>query len=200
MPSNPSRTKPRSKSSGQVRIIGGSFRGRKLGVVDVDGLRPTGDRQRETLFNWLQVRIAGSRCLDLFAGSGALGIEAVSRGAASVILVEKDAKAAAALADVVTSWPHADRLVLERGTAEGFLAAHAGAPFDIVFIDPPFAHHLQRPMLEALADGHLCDGAMVYVEGPTGELIDGQLPRGYSMEKERRYGDCLLYTSPSPRD
>jgi len=188
-----SRTKPRSKSSGQVRIIGGSFRGRKLGVVDVDGLRPTGDRQRETLFNWLQARIAGSRCLDLFAGSGALGIEAVSRGAASVILIEKDVKAAAALAEVVASWPHAGRLVLERGTAESFLAKPAGAPFDIVFIDPPFAHHLQRPMLEALADGHLRDGAMVYVEGPTGEVIDGQLPRGFSMVKEQRYGDVSAW-------
>ena len=113
MPSNPSRTKPRSKSSGQVRIIGGSFRGRKLGVVDVDGLRPTGDRQRETLFNWLQARIAGSRCLDLFAGTGALGIEAVSRGAASVILIEKDVNAATSLAEVVANWPHAGRLVLE---------------------------------------------------------------------------------------
>jgi len=145
------------------------------------------------LFNWLQAQIAGSRCLDLFAGTGALGIEAVSRGAASVILIEKDVNAATSLAEVIASWPHAGRLALERGTAEGFLATHSGAPFDIVFIDPPFAHHLQRPMLEALADRHLRDGAMVYVEGPIGELIEGELPAGYSMVKERRYGDVSAW-------
>ncbi len=162
-------------------------------MVDVQGLRPTGDRQRETLFNWLQSRIAGSRCLDLFAGTGALGIEAVSRGAAFVTLIEKDVEAARSLSEVVASWPHAGRLVLERGAAEDFLATRTGSPFDIVFVDPPFAHHLQRPTLEALADGHLHDGAMVYVEGPAGELIDGQLPPGYSMAKARHYGDVSAW-------
>ena len=148
---------------------------------------------RETLFNWLQTRVAGSRCLDLFAGTGALGIEAVSRGAASVILVERDATAAASLAEVCASWSHEGRLTLERSAAEGFLTSWQGAPFDIVFIDPPFDEQLQLPMLEALADGHLEDGAVVYVEGPSRELNGSLLPPGYTLAKERQHGEVTAW-------
>jgi len=217
VPLNPSRTKREAKSLGQVRIIAGSFRGRKLPVVDIGGLRPTGDRMRETLFNWLQTRVAGSRCLDLFAGTGALGIEAVSRGAKAVTLVEKDATAAAVLAEVCATWPHDQRLALKRCSAEDFLAENLNVGdrtsskryssedatanvsgntldselhrFDIVFVDPPFGASLQIPMLEKLAAGHLANGAVVYVEAPGDIELGSQLPAGFTVTKHRQYGD-----------
>lgn len=204
MPLNPSRTKREAKSLGQVRIIAGSFRGRKLPVADVGGLRPTGDRMRETLFNWLQTKVGGSQCLDLFAGTGALGIEAVSRGAKAAIMVEKDATAAAKLADVCANWPHEDRLVLKRSSAEQFLASrlveadkdNSGDAsgdcvqgFDIVFVDPPFGASLQIPMLEKLAAGHLANDAVVYVEAPADIELGSQLPAGFAVTKHRQYGD-----------
>jgi len=201
VPSNTSRTKAEAKSVGQVRIIAGSFRGRKLGIADVAGLRPTGDRMRETLFNWLQPHIGGSRCLDLFAGTGALGIEAVSRGAAAVTLVEKSPQAVALLSEVCANWPHEDRLQLVHSSAQDFLATPTDR-FDIVFVDPPFDAALQSSMLEALTDGHLANGALVYVEAPVTARKNAsagasssdslaELPAGYSVAKERRYGEVI---------
>lgn len=137
----------------QVRIIGGSLRGRKLSFADLPGLRPTGDRVRETLFNWLQPLIEGARCLDLFAGSGALGIEAVSRGAAEVVLVD-NAPAVIRQLEKNRSAFNLDRLTVVRADALQFLD-RAPSPFDLVFLDPPFHGDLLQPLCQRLAKGWL---------------------------------------------
>lgn len=152
--------------SGRLRIIGGRWRGRKIVVTDRPGLRPTGDRARETLFNWLQDRVPGATALDLFAGTGALGLEAASRGAARVVLVERDAALAAALERARAEWPGADALEIARADARAWLA-NADGPFDLAFVDPPFDSGLHAPTLEALArPGLLAGDARVYVESP----------------------------------
>ncbi len=122
---------------GQVRVIAGTLRGSKLPVADLPGLRPTGERARETLFNWLQGEVAGKRALDLFAGSGALGFEAASRGAASVVLVERDARQAASLRDSATRL-HAEAVVVECADALAWLARTPEPRFELAFLDPPF--------------------------------------------------------------
>lgn len=157
---------------GVVRIIGGEWRGTRLPVADVAGLRPTADRVRETLFNWLQPRIVGARVLDLFAGSGALGLEAVSRGAREAVLVERDPGLEASLRQSVARLPGGERARVVRADALAWLRAaptpDAPAPdvrFDLVFLDPPFAHDLWVPVLAALPPW-LADDAWLYVESP----------------------------------
>jgi 16S rRNA (guanine966-N2)-methyltransferase len=121
----------------RVRIIAGKWRSRVLTFPSVDGLRPTGDRIRETLFNWLAPNIAGANCLDLFSGSGALCFEALSRGAASCLALEKNAKALATLNENKTLLDAAE-LTLRRAETLAFLGSSPDKPFDIVFVDPPF--------------------------------------------------------------
>jgi 16S rRNA (guanine966-N2)-methyltransferase len=151
--------------SNQVRIIGGEWRSRRIVFPDHEGLRPSADRVRETLFNWLGQDLGGLRCLDLFAGSGALGFEALSRGAASMVMVEKSRRVCAALrrnAELLgaknLSVYCAD--ALEFATA---LAADAAARFDVVFLDPPFRSALLEQALPRVAP-LLRPGARVYVE------------------------------------
>jgi 16S rRNA (guanine966-N2)-methyltransferase len=146
-----------------VRIIGGKWRGRKLLFPDQADLRPTLGRVRETVFNWLRDDVADSRCLDLFAGSGALGFEAASRGAARVVMVENHREALAAL--------RANREALGAGAVEivaedafGYLA-RAAECFDVVFLDPPFRQNALAAALERLPP-RLAHGARVYVEAP----------------------------------
>jgi 16S rRNA (guanine966-N2)-methyltransferase len=148
---------------GRIRIIGGAFRGRKLAVVERPGLRPTPDRVRETLFNWLGQELGGLACLDLFAGSGALGFEAASRGAARVVMVEHDRAAFLAL-ERNRSLIGADRIVLVRGDAMAYLRG-ANERFDVVFLDPPFGQNALPAALDALLP-RLAPGARVYVEAP----------------------------------
>lgn len=119
----------------QLRIIGGQWRSRRLPVLALEGLRPTPDRVRETLFNWLQLPVRGARCLDLFAGSGALGLEALSRGAAEVILVEKHPKAASNLQTNVNALKALNAHVINQDALNYLLQA---SPFDLIFLDPPF--------------------------------------------------------------
>jgi len=150
--------------SGKIRIIGGQWRGRKLVVPDREGLRPTGDRARETLFNWLQATVPGAQVLDLFAGTGALGLEALSRGADSVVFVERDRRLAEALQELAAAWPGGERMEVVRAEAFRWLAGDRRA-FDLVFIDPPFADGTQGKALASLLEGgHLAAGARVYVE------------------------------------
>jgi len=150
--------------TGKIRIIGGQWRGRKLTVPDRAGLRPTGDRARETLFNWLQALTPGARCLDLFAGTGALGLEALSRGAASTVFVERDRQLAEALRGVAADWPGGERMEIVQADVLRWLADDHRR-YDLVFIDPPFGAGLQRRVLEALIEGgHLAANARVYVE------------------------------------
>jgi 16S rRNA (guanine966-N2)-methyltransferase len=148
---------------GDVRVIAGQWRGRKLPVPALPGLRPTSDRVRETLFNWLQGEVAGRRVLDLFAGTGALGFEAASRGAAAVVLCEAQAQAAAQLQASIERL-HANQISLWRGDALALLASGA-APFDGVFLDPPFASAPWAALWQALP-AVLAADAWVYVESP----------------------------------
>lgn len=146
-----------------LRIIGGSWRGRRLRFPAAALIRPTPDRVRETLFNWLGARVVGARCLDLFAGSGALGLEALSRGAAHVTFVERDGQAVRELRARLLEWG-AREAEAERADARAFLAGTA-RPFDIAFLDPPFAAGLLEEAAVLLeGNGWLSDAALIYVE------------------------------------
>lgn len=147
---------------GQVRIIAGSLRGSKLPVADMAGLRPSGDRARETLFNWLQHEVAGKRVLDLFAGSGALGFEAASRGAAEVLMLERDGLLAQSLRDSAKRLK-VDTVRVEYTDALAWLARPAQGAFDLAFLDPPFQAGLWDAAARALLPW-LADRAWVYVE------------------------------------
>jgi 16S rRNA (guanine966-N2)-methyltransferase len=155
----------------ELRIVGGRWRGRRWRFPDHDvaahALRPTPDRVRETLFNWLQPHIVGARCLDLFAGSGALGLEAHSRGAASVSFVESDARNARAIRDLLSQWGASNTRV-EHCKASDYLAQRARGSdqvHDLVFLDPPFAADLLESTADALTrGGWLTGGALLYVE------------------------------------
>ena len=171
---------------GRIRIIGGSLRNSRLDVPDLPGLRPTAERVRETLFNWLAPTIAGARCLDLCAGTGALGIEALSRGAASVQFVERDAHAVQAL-----------RANLERLKTTGgqVAAAEAGMflqgvpqPQDLVFLDPPFALGMWTTLAQRLEQGGwLAAQAWIYVESPRGSVP--ALPLNWRLHREGHAGE-----------
>ncbi len=164
--SSPSQTHARGGAARQLRIIGGAWRGRRLRFPPSPAIRPTPDRVRETLFNWLTGVIVGARCLDLFAGSGALGLEAISRGALHVTFLEHDPRAVHSIEDCLRQWDPAGRCSrrVVRADAREFLAGVA-EPFDIVFLDPPFASGLLGPMMARLeAGGWLRPEARIYVE------------------------------------
>lgn len=154
---------------GKLRIIAGQWRGRRLPVADRPGLRPTGDRTRETLFNWLQGRVHGVSALDLFAGSGALGIEAASRGADPVVLVERDPALVESLRSLLSGWPDSELVSVVQEDALSWLA-RADGPFDLVFVDPPFDARLHERVLDALKrPGLLSRDCRVYLESPVDE-------------------------------
>ena len=162
---------------GRLRIVAGKWRSRLLDIADVDGLRPTAERIRETLFNWLAPTIAGSRCLDLCAGTGALGFEALSRGAKSVVFVEKSPIAARALRVNARALDAAGAEIHQDDALE-FLGAGGHGPFDIVFLDPPFAAAMHGELCRLLAERSMLEpGAQVYIEedraAPAVELPDG---------------------------
>lgn len=156
------------------------------------GLRPTPERVRETLFNWLQPRLPGARCLDLFAGSGALGFEAASRGAAQVVMVERDGALVRSLQQT-KSRLSADQIDIIHADALAWLNAAQG-PFDIVFIDPPFAQDLWQRVLPALQRA-LADDARIHVESPL--TVHYPLPAQWSLLREGRTRDMrhVLYGS-----
>ncbi len=148
-------------SANRVRIIGGVHRSRWLNFPSASGLRPTPDRVRETLFNWLGQDLTGTLCLDLFAGSGALGFEAASRGASSVVLVERDRTVADALRGNAATL-RLDNVQIVQGDALEFLGS-SSTPFDVAFVDPPYARDDLDTVLARLAP-RLAPGARVYVE------------------------------------
>jgi 16S rRNA (guanine966-N2)-methyltransferase len=147
---------------GRIRIIAGTWRGRRIEIPERTAVRPTPDRVRETVFNWLREALAGARCLDLFAGTGALGFEALSRGAAEAWLVEQDAQLVEALRATAGKFGATPRIV--RRDALAFLREPAAMRFDVVFLDPPYAAPLE-PLLEVLPPW-LAPRALVYVERP----------------------------------
>ena len=177
-------------ASGRIRIIGGQLRNSRLDVPDLPGLRPTPERVRETLFNWLAPVIDGARCLDLCAGTGALGVEALSRGATGVQFVERDARAAQALRDNLA------RLKASGGQvaaidAQVYLqgAAH---PFGVVFLDPPFGLDLWAPLTRQLEQaGWLAPSAWIYLESPRQAALE--VPVNWTLRRQGTAGD-VLYT------
>jgi len=171
---------PRARAN-KVRVIAGIWRSRLIEFPDAAGLRPSPDRVRETLFNWLGQDLTGMHCLDLFAGSGALGFEALSRGAASVVMVEKSPIALEALRKNAQRLG-ATNLTIVRGDALEF-ARGTGNRFDIVFIDPPYGSGLQAAALTAVR-GLLTEGGRAYVESDS--LLAG--PRGWKILKHARAG------------
>lgn len=172
----------------QVRIIGGRHRGRRLAFVPGRGLRPTPDRVRETLFNWLQAEVRGARCLDLFAGSGALGIEALSRGAAYLTAVEQHRAAAQRLRENITLLREDVAAEVVQVDALRWLGRPAGQPYDIVFLDPPFADGLLPTVFERLEQhDHLAADALVYVEQDARHAWP-ELPAAWKLHRESSAG------------
>ena len=170
----------------KLRIIGGKWRGTKVPVVNQPGLRPTGDRIRETLFNWLTADIRDAHCLDAFAGSGILGLEALSRGARAVLAFEPSKQAANALTETTNRLGAADFQLFR----ESFFSCRFPdtEPFDIVFIDPPFELNLQTKALGYLAENHcLKASSQIYLERPR-EEADLPLPPGWSVRKSKIAG------------
>ncbi len=165
----------------RVRIIGGLWRSRVLRFPDVPGLRPTPDRVRETVFNWLGQDLTGKRCLDLFSGSGALGFEAASRGALEVVMVERDAGALRALEENLRLLGPAPVRPI-RADALEFLRSDAGR-YDVVFLDPPYAMGEQARLLEQVRL-RLAPRALVYVEAPHA----AQPPAGWEVYRSARAG------------
>lgn len=180
---------PVRKSPNQVRIVGGQWRGRKLSFPDLPGLRPTPDRVRETLFNWLAPVIAGCRCLDLFAGSGALGFEAASRGAAEVVLVERDPQIAKALREQAQLL-HAETVEIMQADALQYLHGTLRG-FDILLLDPPFGQGLLESSLAALALGQLASVSWIYLEAErtlSSEQLTAMLPQGFELFRSKATG------------
>ncbi|MEJ2686255.1 MAG: 16S rRNA (guanine(966)-N(2))-methyltransferase RsmD [Gammaproteobacteria bacterium] len=171
----------------QLRIIGGAWRGRRLAFPPVPGLRPTPDRVRETLFNWLAPAMVGARCLDLVAGSGALGLEAASRGAAQVVLVDSDRQVAAALRDHAARLQAGETVEVVQADALTFLDGPA-RPFDVVFLDPPFSRDLLAPCIARLeAGGWLAADGYLYLEAER-HLAEPPLPAGWEIVRSRTAG------------
>jgi 16S rRNA (guanine966-N2)-methyltransferase len=178
-----------NSQSGRLRIIGGIWRGRKLQFPDIEGLRPTGDRIRETLFNWLMPNIQGAHCLDLFAGSGALGLEALSRGAASSILLEQHPLAANQLREHLQRLDAKNTEILTTDSLNwlAHTKPNTHPSFDIVFVDPPFALNLWQKTTALLEQNNwLADNALVYIESP--KEISLLLPDNWQLYKDKKAG------------
>lgn len=183
----------------ELRIIGGTLRSRKWSFPDAAGLRPTPDRVRETLFNWLAPHLAGARVLDLFAGSGALAFEALSRGAAAATLVESDREAAARLRGTAARFGLDAVARVEGGDALAFLRAQPAGAWDVIFLDPPYAAGLLAPALRLIGERRLlADGGWCYVELPAGEPLPA-LPEGWQPHRAGKAGEVgyhLLHATP----
>jgi 16S rRNA (guanine966-N2)-methyltransferase len=175
-------------SRNSVRIIGGGWRGRRVRFPDIPGLRPTPDRVRETLFNWLQRAIVGARCLDLFAGSGALGLEALSRGAKELVFVEQAVAASRALQEQLNRFGGgAKGQVVEMGAARYLRSLPQ--PFDIVFLDPPFGQDALAEYVPLLDGGEwLAPGALVYLENEKTAGVP-PLPARWQLLKSKSAGE-----------
>lgn len=185
------------RTRGKVRIIAGRWRRRLLPVPDTPGLRPTPDRVRETLFNWLAADLPGARCLDLFAGTGVLGLEAASRGASRVVLVERDVDIVAHLRRQVLALGAGDVVQVERADA-GSWAPIGEEHFDVVFVDPPYGS-VDFPVLveSLLARGLLTANARIFIESEVGapQVI---VPAGWRVLRERRAGRVRYHLVAPP--
>ncbi|TVZ37250.1 16S rRNA (guanine966-N2)-methyltransferase [Alteromonadaceae bacterium 2753L.S.0a.02] len=193
--------KNKKNQKNSLRIIGGQWRGRKLSFADADGLRPTGDRIRETLFNWLAPLIQGSHCLDLFAGTGALGLEALSRGAAQVTFVEQNHGVANALKANLSTLA-CTAAAVHNSDALSWLEDPDSGPFNIVFVDPPFAKNLWEQALTNLEESTLLSNdTLIYIESPREQAVD--IPKSWRVYKHK-YAGAISYglwqSSPEDKD
>lgn len=171
----------------KVKIIGGEWRSRQIDVLDAEGLRPTPNRVRETLFNWLQTDIFNSRCLDLFAGSGALSFEAASRGAKSVVQIENNAAACRVLQTNAEKLA-ASQIQTVQSDALAYLTKSPANPFDVIFIDPPFGLDLVAQSCELLEKNlWLAPYAKIYVE--TEINLKLELPERWALLKSKTAGE-----------
>lgn len=196
--------KPRPKtaaSSTRLRIIGGQWRGRRLSFPLLPGLRPTPDRVRETLFNWLNSRLPGSRCLDLFAGSGALGLEALSREAAQVDFVEQAKPAANAIRSALELLEAGGRGRVHQADAGTFIRKPPAAPYDLIFLDPPFHQGWLDRILPLLGPDRIAPEGRIYVEHEV-EGGEPQWPEAWTRLREKRAGQvayCLFAVDQAGR-
>jgi 16S rRNA (guanine966-N2)-methyltransferase len=173
---------------GRLRIVAGNWRSRLLDIADVPGLRPTSERIRETLFNWLVPTIDGTRCLDLFAGTGALGLEALSRGAAECVFVEKSSLAAKTLRSSIAVLD-AQGATVHNCDATRFLSGKQTGTFDIVFLDPPFAADMLDDLCRLLNEASvLASGALIYLEEDRARSA-AILPNGWRVVKSKNAGN-----------
>ncbi len=181
----------------KLRIIGGEWRSRQIVFDDAPGLRPSPSRVRETLFNWLQADVPDSRCLDLFAGSGALGFEAASRGAKSVVQVESNPKACQKIKENAANLSATQMHVVQMDVIQ--YLSRCSEHFNLVFLDPPFAQNLIVPTCRLLAEsGVLMPYAKIYVEAER-SLQLGDMPADWTLLKEKTAGDvgyCLYQVCP----
>jgi len=190
---------PNNKATaGRLRIVAGNWRSRLLEIAEVPGLRPTSERVRETLFNWLAPRIEGARCLDLFAGTGALGLEALSRGAASAVFVESSRRAAKVLEQNARTLD-ASGAVVHHGDALEYLKTAEPASFDVVFLDPPFAAGLLEKACETIeSSGIVAAGGLLYLEQDKAQP-QPTLPANWATVKDKTAGQVrysLVRTEP----
>lgn len=177
-------------SPAKLRIIAGHWRGRLLPIPDVDGLRPTGSRIRETLFNWLTPHLTGSRCLDLFAGSGALGFEALSRGATHCTMIEQNPLAAEQLRANLQMLG-AQSATIVQDDALSFLRQAPTQRYDVTFVDPPFSSNLWSDAIRLLEGGEwLSDNAFIYVETPARHPIEAAT--GWQLYRQKKAGQICF--------
>lgn len=180
----------KSKPAGAIRVIGGQWRSRRIEVLESEGLRPTGDRIRETLFNWLGPTLAGRRCLDLFAGTGVLGVEALSRGAAQVVWVEKSPAASRQIRAIVTTFQETDPVngagIVHHADALTFLKRNT-TRFDVAFLDPPFSLSVWSSLWPML-DDHILPGGRVYIEAPAKPAELAPPPQGWHIIRQATAG------------
>ncbi|MGX5915453.1 16S rRNA (guanine(966)-N(2))-methyltransferase RsmD [Aliidiomarina sp. Khilg15.8] len=189
----------KAQSKGQIRIIGGRWRGRKLPVLHAEGLRPTTDRIKETLFNWLQFDLHGARVVDLFAGSGGLGFEALSRGAAKATLVETQAQAVALLRDNITTLQITGQAEIDSRGALAWIDSAAPHSVDVLFLDPPFGNDWLSQILPRIDQADiLVPGAFVYIESGQAES-EPELPAHWQLRREKVAGQVRfrLFQRPS---
>jgi 16S rRNA (guanine966-N2)-methyltransferase len=176
-----------TSKKGSLTIIGGQWRSRKIDVLDADGLRPTPNRVRETLFNWLQADIFNAQCLDLFAGSGALSFEAASRGAKNVVQIENNVSACQILKSNAERL-NATQIQIIQSDALSYLQKSPKNPFDVVFIDPPFGLDFVAQSCEYLEKNHwLSPYAKIYIETETNLTLE--LPENWQLLKSKTAGE-----------
>ena len=170
-----------------VKIIAGQWRGTKLPVLHKEGVRPTSNRVRETLFNWLQASIEGSHCLDVFAGSGALGFEAISRGASTAELIDNDPEIIKLLSEQAQRL-HADNINIMRVDGVQYIE-QTKHQYDCIFIDPPFSKFNYEEILEKISNSQIVkENALIYVEAPIGELPK-KIPASWQWKRQSKAGD-----------